>query len=595
MVVFNKVKDRINYLESYFNEFENLQKNEQLFNPFFLKAFNKTLNELDIDRSAIFSNLKIMIKNIYFIIKREQSFDLMLKEDYSDLIKFLAALELEQNMQDLFDDFVGQKNLLFFNVKEIKENIRILTVSMLNIYDTIENLLEKAKLPHDDRVILTMDDLRRFFYILGVIREFRDFKHTFLDIEDQFLKNLREWDATIVNFDESLEELKLYYHQRYVEGISDDNIEAKAEEIFEEEGDKETPIELEKDGDEELTEEEAERDPINICNMMLLSNYDIKGEIEAFEVDKYDRLEACPNIENSCCQPSILSTKVKNFNNKMMPGLILKYEAIAKVLYFLLANYEAILTYGYKIMRLEEKHKDCEVSAKNILFTPINRDFIDKFQIFTAKAHEFALQSRSGLYCSVCDFDFHKSMMEDSQIKISRDFCHKMVEDTFDFTSVYNLQLIDYFNNLAVLMQCDEYTGERRQETDLSFIPNESIVNLLVECDDKNKEDCFNYCKEFFFTNFESIYEVDFEKILKFFRFMLDKMNVHRIKPKINLNYQTVQVGNLEVKIESSTNMNSIDNMEREIIEDAEDLTAHNPFKEGADLHTIKRLLGFIE
>ena len=50
------------------------------------------------------------------------------------------------------------------------------------------------------------------------------------------------------------------------------------------------------------------------------------------------------------------------------------------MVYFLLSNYKNLVWYGYKIFRMRLKADICENSAKNIIFTPINAEFIRKFE-----------------------------------------------------------------------------------------------------------------------------------------------------------------------------------------------------------------------
>lgn len=49
----------------------------------------------------------MMLSNIYYIKSRERAFDRFLPEDFKELIQFLATLELEENIEELFKDFVG--------------------------------------------------------------------------------------------------------------------------------------------------------------------------------------------------------------------------------------------------------------------------------------------------------------------------------------------------------------------------------------------------------------------------------------------------------------------------------------------------------
>ena len=111
----------------------------------------------------------------------------------------------------------------------------------------------------------------------------------------------------------------------------------------------------------------------------------------------------------------------------------------------------------------------CKLSSKNLIFTPINKNFIAKFKESMNRAHKFAINSKNGLYCSLCDYDFHKILVEDQKIKFSTLFCQQMINETFDYTSVLNLQLKDYFNNLIQTLQCEADSGERKLESSLHF------------------------------------------------------------------------------------------------------------------------------
>ena len=43
-------------------------------------------------------------------------------------------------MQDLLKEFIGQKNMFFFNIKQIREDLNDLTTTIINVYDVIEKM-----------------------------------------------------------------------------------------------------------------------------------------------------------------------------------------------------------------------------------------------------------------------------------------------------------------------------------------------------------------------------------------------------------------------------------------------------------------------
>ena len=76
-------------------------------------------------------------------------------------------------------------------------------------------------------------------------------------------------------------------------------------------------------------------------------------------------------------------------------------------------NYSELVKYAYQIFRLPKKSEICELSAKNVIFTPINKSFIQKFKHEMVKTHKFALETTNGMYCALCDYDFHKTFLEE--------------------------------------------------------------------------------------------------------------------------------------------------------------------------------------
>lgn len=105
----------------------------------------------------------------------------------------------------------------------------------------------------------------------------------------------------------------------------------------------------------ELLQEEEARDPINICDDLLMSNYFLKGEKEAFEIKKFEEIQECKQIKNSCCEEDELQKQFKNFQSNQMPTLIKKYKMLNQVVSFFVTNYSSFIKYAYKIMNLKFK------------------------------------------------------------------------------------------------------------------------------------------------------------------------------------------------------------------------------------------------
>lgn len=579
-LIMEKMKSSISPLMPYIKNLDKFFKNEMLFSEEFLEDLNQLLAYFEDEKSFIFRNLKLAVTNIFYVHVREKSFDLYLQEDYSNLIQFLANLDLEENLEELFKDFVGQKNMVFYDISEIHSNVVDSCKLVINIFHIFEQFRFEAKLPEDKTRGLTMHDLERFYYILGVISDLKNQQEILEEMEEELEKNFRNYSNSLASFDDALDTLKIYYHKRYIQGIIHESSDSH-EEVSS--GSSEESLEVKHLNDEAAKEDE--RDPINLCDTIFMDNYDVEGLSEAFELDRFDQIRQCPNIKNSCCSKDEINRVIHQFSFTVIPTVQKQYKALYDMVTFILDNYSSFNKHAYKIYRLKEKDPVCELSSKNIIFTPLSIDFVKKFKVYMQEAILFSLNSRNGMFCAICDFDFNKNMIEEGTIKLSADFCNKMVKNTFNYTSAYHLQLIDYFNNLIKLVQCDPNQGEIRIETDIKFEENKDIIELLVKCDEKDRENCIEYCSNYFFTKFTSIFDIDFELVYEFFKFITSKVTTLKIPTQDDFNHESLRIIFADNNIEKNTKgFQSIDNLKRVIIEDEEDTTANNPFLDGDEI-----------
>lgn len=185
-IIFQKMESTFLILDYYFNTIESQASNEQLFTEQFIDTFNQYNYHLESIKGEVFRQLKLVLKNISFIKTREKAFDLHLKEDYSHLVSFLANLELEANIQELFRDFVGQKNLLFYDVRQMYQEINELAIVIINTYDHMEgmklqtfgsdtNNMQKLDLPH----------IKEYRYVIGFIQTLKEIRDKFLDKKEK--------------------------------------------------------------------------------------------------------------------------------------------------------------------------------------------------------------------------------------------------------------------------------------------------------------------------------------------------------------------------------------------------------------------------
>ncbi len=158
-----------------------------------------------------------------------------------------------------------------------------------------------------------------------------------------------------------------------------------------------------------------------------------------------------------------------------------------------------------------------------------------------------------------------------------------MVEETIQFTNIYHSTLRNYLNNLIVLLKCDSKFGDYRDEFNLKIPTNFKLLKLLLECEPGKDEECFEYCQNFFFGNFNSVFDVDFQMIKDIVKFVHNKMNLFKLKFEQMLSLIVIEDTNINITLENKeTTIMNLDQYKRHFgEEDLEDL--HNPYKEGPD------------
>lgn len=286
------------------------------------------------------------------------------------------------------------------------QEINELTVIVINLFDLIETMYtecnHKGTMNH---VRLDMSELIKYRYIIGFLMKLRSTKEQYEDKQTKLMSIFKNWSNTQENFDNSLQTLKLYYHRRYVEGIVDEENQQDDEE--------EDIDAIEENLEEDDDKNNNERKPILICDNILMSNYFIKGVEDAIEIEQFDEIEECKNIKNSCCEKEDLEEAFKRFNHTVIPYVTKKYRVLNDILNFVVSNYSVFVNYAYHIYKIKTVNPVCRLASKNLIFTPINKNFITKFQNSMNKAHKFAINSKNGLMCSLCDYDFHKLLIEE--------------------------------------------------------------------------------------------------------------------------------------------------------------------------------------
>lgn len=503
-------------METWMLNVDSIQQNEDLMTPDFLSSVNQFFETFMSGQAQIYSELKVMLEEADYVVRNLGSFDLLLTEDFRGLVEFIAALQMnddDEQLNSLFSSFIGHKNVMHFLYKTIFQNVRDLTTTLINIFDVNETFEAEATGGEVGELGFTIAELNTYYYLIGYVNKMRDLHGDFNKIQEKLMLNKISWEQSMNSFDDSLDLLKTYYHRIYVQGVnpSADVLPTAEDGSGAAEGIGEF---------DETEENEETANPTNICDINVTGNFNIPGLEKAEEISQFEPLEECPNIQMSCCDKEELTKAYTAFQNNQLVTLKLKYLFVYKALKQILKSYELFLDRAYRVAKLRTVDETCAAAAQKVIFFPISRVYVSNFNQFMQKAFAFGTKSRNGLFCSVCDFDFHKTILETRSIEFSNNFCSEMMTNTFDFAKNFYVQLMDYFGSVAQVYQCDLETGAFRSEVALSFEVPDFVKDVFAKCDAGSEGFCLPYCQEFSFASMTSIFDIDATLVRDFYAFL---------------------------------------------------------------------------
>jgi hypothetical protein len=330
---------------------------------------------------------------------------------------------------------------------------------------------------------------------------------------------------------------------------------------------------------------------VKTCNKVLLMNYFLDGNIEAEQISLDDPIPACPEIRNSCCTRDEVDRTQRFFLDELLPKYAKKYYLMRKMFRNLLRNYTKFTDLAYDIMKIQGADPICHQSAENIIFTPIGKHFVNTFFKKLERGHNWLLKSKSGYFCTLCDQKTHHTLFEFNQIIFQREFCQSMVDNTFDYLSMYYMNITDFFNSLIELLQCDKHGGKYSEEVVLEpFGMGARGRDLIKDCIKKEKAFCADICAEFEFSAISSFYDPSLIKLKNFYDFALFRMNdYYEIDLKNNIDTELFHMVDDELFTERfSEGYIRLDSATKIFSKKFDDLNADNPVLYGANDDTIR-------
>jgi hypothetical protein len=263
--------------------------------------------------------------------------------------------------------------------------------------------------------------------------------------------------------------------------------------------------------------------PIKMCDKLILKNYGIEGFSVAEEVDPAVPLSPCERIENSCCDQAAIQRAFEIYQNNQLEVLKRTYEVAEQILESLLSNYRKYNKVAYYFLNNQATSHTCKELARKTVFMPVSKDFTRRFMDDFRKAHEFSKRAKANYICWVCNYDFQKHILARTEITLVKEFCSSMMESHYSLLLTYYMQLVDYLNDVADLLQCDQNSGLLTPEYAPRLAASPEMTDLLLKCSE-NKKYCLDFCTKFSFTSLKGPLEPNVDELKSFYYWMEAKM-----------------------------------------------------------------------
>lgn len=501
----------------YFDNLETFYGKKNINNSMFVDSLNHFLIHSVQLKDPIYHSLKSIVLQSNEVAKKQKNFDFYLQKKHQNLLNFVANLpekEVSPLLNGIFDEFKNQRRVMSYSTIDLKDNLQNDLINMVNLYDYLEEFTHEMIQIQNSKVLKTVssDDISSYRFILGFLTNLRKLFQNHNSLLEKINKSLLSIENSIKLFDDSIDALDYYYNARFVIGVPEEDLI-----------DKNASFGM---ADEVRAPAEDQKEKIQICDKMLMNNFEMTDVLEKVkEIDQYDKLQLCPFIEHSCCDADDLSRAYDQFFQTKLSVVKKRYAISMKILMNILNNFQEYNDFAYSILNKNiNLSPNCQQKLKKLVFTPVNKYKIKLFNDELKKAHKFSINTKSNLYCFLCDYRFQKNILETGKIHLDNKFCSQIIENMSKFALEYNSGIMKYINAVLEALQCDSPSGDYENEFLLRLKPNQNIVKKIEDCE-KNPDDCEEFCEMFSFHSMKSVLDLEVEKLLEIHDYIKRKMD----------------------------------------------------------------------
>ena len=267
------------------------------------------------------------------------------------------------------------------------------------------------------------------------------------------------------------------------------------------------------------------------CNQALMESFDILGQKKLVQDTNF----ICPGVDNNCCSyPSQLEIfkHWKSSEEIKIKGFYREYPKVFKSIFETFLSIEDMASKVIEATGMV-RGSNCNRYATIISENPISA-LETKVMDAVISATNFLLESRVGMYCSLCDAESHEHYDNNLfSLSISHHFCSKMVSETlrfFNFRYIYFIKLARLYGKFVT--SCDfrgTYHKSNMLRRDLQFFRHKSFEGDLKVCRRGLKKwnaigSCAKYCERFNPVKFDENLEGELDKLVSYSRYIKSRI-----------------------------------------------------------------------
>lgn len=267
------------------------------------------------------------------------------------------------------------------------------------------------------------------------------------------------------------------------------------------------------------------------CKRPLLNSYSLEGEV-AF-TDKQHPI--CTTIKKNCCTADDTKKILSDYNNFLKPKLD---EFQAKM-----GETFTTLTQLHSIANMIKMRTDltgpqaayCASAQDQFSSFPFNK-LIEDYKIGFAVSSRLFRELHGTFYCALCDFDAQQFIaLETRSIALDSGTCLNILASNRLFLSAQNVNMIQYFQNLQNLIDCNTFTD--LYNFPFLYSDRLQLANNFKKCytnfdPDTMSEDCAKVCETLGTGTISSIFEGDFDFVAQAASYFISQLTRLQARPK---------------------------------------------------------------